>query len=146
MSDAETLLDELATHVAAALSLHYATVPDGENRQLYTHRLARPEADEVASVLRNTGGPGDGYGPLRSLTVQCLTQAPTEAAAMARAWRIFGVFLDADNLPVRNLDLTTWRILTIDALQKPAGLGPLDGGGADVSFNWIIKAAAIPAP
>ena len=136
------LIDELAAHVAVALSLNYAAVPDLQRREIYAHRMDRPEAEGTASVLRFTGGPGDDYLPVRLVTVQCLTQGPTEAEALERAWLIYSVFLDG-GFPARGVALPHWRLLAVDALQKPSAVGAMEGGGADVSFNWLIDAVPL---
>ncbi|HUX16909.1 MAG TPA: hypothetical protein VMW52_10585 [Phycisphaerae bacterium] len=145
MSDVVTLLDELAACVAEACGLSYKTVPEGQARQLYVHRMDRREADQTASVLRLTGGPAGEYLPTLVLTVQCLTQAATEAEALARAWAIHDCFVTDAGLPQREISLSTWRIVRIDAMQRPSAIGPLAGGGADVSFNWLIEAAPLAA-
>ncbi len=135
-----TLLDELAAYVAAGLSLHYATVPDGQQRELFIGRMDRRDADPTASVIRASGGPAGSYDPIEGVSVQVLTQGPTEAAALARAEAIWRLFFDADGYPVRNLALTAWRLLAIDAQQRPTPIGVNESGGVDVSFNWLIRA------
>ena len=144
MADVTTLLDELAAWVAGELDVAYETAVGGL-RGLFIHRLNRETAEAVASALRLTGGPGEGCQPTVTVTVQCLTQAPTEAEALQRAWAIHELMLDARRLPKRDWTLTTWRIIRIDALAKPQAVGPLDGGGADVSQNWIIEAVPLAA-
>ncbi len=144
MADVTTLLDELAAWVAEQLGVAYETAEDGL-RGLFTYRIDREHAEGVASVLRLTGGPGEGHNPTVTVTVQCMTQGPTEQAAMQRAWAIHELMLTARRLPKRDWTLTTWRILRIDALAKPQAVGPLDGGGADVSQNWIIEAVPLAA-
>jgi hypothetical protein len=150
MPDVTTLLDELAAYVANAAGLRYsdadcAPVPPSTaplKRQLFVNRLDRASADPLASVLRSTGGPADEYTPTQQHTVQVLTQGETESAALARAWSIYWVFY-AGGLPARGVRLTTWLLLRVDAMQKPSALGPLEGGGADVSFNWLIDAVPV---
>lgn len=145
MAEVTALLNELAAYIGAQLNLNFADVPQGEQRELYVHRLDREAADATASVLRLSGGPASEYMPTVALTIQCRTQAASEQAALERAWAIHDVFITTSGLPVRGLQLTNWLLLKIDAVQKPFALGPLAGGGADVSFNWIIEAVEAAA-
>lgn len=146
MSDITTFIDELAGYIATELSLNFKTVPGGEKRQVFTYRMDRETADDVASVLRLTGGPASGSErPAEIVTVQCRTQSiSNELGAFQRAWAIYELFMDSDRLAKNNIQLTNWLMLSIDALQKPAAIGMLEPtGGADVVFNWIIN--AVPA-
>jgi len=145
MAEIATLLDELAAHVAAAAGLNHAAVPEGEQRELYVHRMDRRDAAATASVLRLAGGPADAYLPTVVVTVQCLTQAADEAEALARAWAIRDVFRDGDGLPARGVELTTWRLVRVDLAGQPAALGALPDGAVDVAFNWTIEAVPLPA-
>ncbi len=133
-------MDELCAHVAEAAGLNYETVPDGQSRSLYAHRLPA-EAAGTVTVVRLTGGSGAGFRPDERVQIQCRTRAATEREALLRAGAIAAVFRDPERLPTRNLDLTTWRLIRIDADQPPSTLGVLDGG-VEVSFNWSV--AAVP--
>lgn len=141
----DTLISELAAHVADALDLVLDDddVTEQTPRELFIDRLDRDAAAAIASVIRFTGGPGGAFQPHRDCTVQVLTAGPTEAEARARAWAIRELFTDAAGRPSRNADLTTWRMLKIDPIQEPTPIGGNEQGGIDVSFNWLIRAVPI---
>jgi len=131
MSD--LLANDLADWLAAQASLAVGT-------DLFVGHL--PQDGSLATVVRETGGPGGEYVPVADYTFQLTTRGADYAEARARAAALYDcVYPPGARVPVRNANLSAdWRALAIDAAQPPADLGRGEDGRHRVVFNLIVRA------
>lgn len=141
----DKILDKLASVIAAAAELNYATVPGGEARQLYLYHLPATDADATAAaVLKPTGGPSPvSHSPVEELTCQVFITGKTQKDALDLGWTIHRACKDDDNLPLRNVSVDGWlgRFLRIDPVQPPMPIGADDDGRTIVTMNIAYAVA-----
>lgn len=141
----DEILDKLASLLADAVGLNYATVPEDECRQLYLYQVDEAFADPIAAAaLRPTGGPAPtSYTPVTEHTAQVYILGATQADALALGWSIYQACRDDDNLPLRNVSVVGWagRFLRIDPGSPPYPIGVNESGRAEVVFNIAYEVA-----
>lgn len=143
--DVNNFLHSLATLVAAAASVHYAT---GSPRQLWIGRAVEASAADPYAAMTIYPGPGRVWDPQQRLSIQVRSSGTDGLATMALAQKLFEALCDADGVPWQMKQVTGWtvagasdghwRIVSIEFRQGPGNVAPDDRGRAEVVFNFDV--------
>jgi len=138
----DTFLQQLVAAIAAATGLAYASAPFA----LYRHVDPGDAANSTDpySVLRVYAGDQAATTPEHTLSIQCMTNGSSSAAAWTRAQLIRNTLLDTAGLPRRMWTLTTYRILGV-TLRPLMEVGPDANRRSLIVFNFDVDAVLLPA-
>ena len=143
--DFSNFLDALATLMASATGLAYATMPRALWRdQAVENSSANPAiCADPYSVLRIYAGALP-WVPVPSLSIQCKTTATTLADGWTQANALFGSLLDGGLRSVRMLSVPAvnggpnYRLNGADP-RPPALLGRDERGRGEIVFNFSAE-------
>jgi len=132
-----------AAAATPAVTIEYLSTP----RALFRGVAVETGAAETYTVVRITGGAGTNWDPLPRLSLQVMTVAKAGLeTALSRAQTLFEALSDSDGHPARMVTINgykaadntadgTWRLVSIDPLQRPSPIGPDANRREQVVFN-----------